>query len=127
MYEIDITFNTNVLKLPLSVVVGIDNTGGTLPAVFCYITSESAASLKWIIEQLIDLAFLDCPEPTLITGDFSKGLGAAVAEKATIDLEGIAPIDEVLSQDPADLLGATKVIVGEAIEKRTIVKLQLCE
>jgi hypothetical protein len=33
----------------------------------------------------------------LIVGDFSKGLRAAVAAKATADLEGIALIDEVLS------------------------------
>jgi hypothetical protein len=46
IYETDSTFNTNRLRLPLSVIVGIDNTGKTFPIVFCYITSESAASFK---------------------------------------------------------------------------------
>ena len=46
MYEIDATFNTNILKLPLSVIVGIDNTGSTFLAAYCYIISESAASFK---------------------------------------------------------------------------------
>ena len=75
MYETDATFNTNSLKLPLSVMVGIDNTGATFPMAYCFITSESAASFKWIAEQLTELVFYDCPEPDLIIGDFSiKGL-----------------------------------------------------
>ena len=77
MYEIDSTFNTNRLRLPLSDIVGIDNTGKTFPVAFCYITSESAASFAWISEQLSEYVFYDCPEPALIIGDFAKGLGAA--------------------------------------------------
>ena len=57
IYETDATFNTNSLKLPLSVMVGIDNTRATFPIAYCYITSESAASFKWIAEQLTKLAF----------------------------------------------------------------------
>jgi MULE transposase domain len=88
MYETDATFNTNSLRLPLSVMVGVDNTGSTFPLAFCYITSESAVSFEWIANQLTDLIFYDCPEPKLIIGDFSKGLGAAVAAKAIADLAG---------------------------------------
>jgi hypothetical protein len=127
IYETDATFNTNCLKLPLSVMVGIDNTGKTFPMAYCYIMSESAASFKWIGEQLTDLAFYDYPEAALICGDFSKGLGAAVAAKATADLAGTEPTDEVLPQDPAALLEATEVIVGEVTNKALAVKLQLCE
>jgi hypothetical protein len=100
IYETDTTFNTNCLKLPLSVMIGIDNTGKTFPMAYCYITSESAVSFKWISEQLTDLAFYDCPEAALICGDFSKGLGAAVAAKATSDLAKTPPTDEALPQDP---------------------------
>lgn len=46
MYETDATFNTNYLKMPLSVIVGIDNTSKTFLIAFCYITSESAVSFK---------------------------------------------------------------------------------
>ena len=46
MYEIDATFNTNSLRMPLSVMVGINNIGKTFPMAFCYITSESAISFK---------------------------------------------------------------------------------
>jgi hypothetical protein len=86
MYEIDSTFNTNRLRLPLSDIVGIDNIGKTFPVAFCYITSESAASFAWISEQLSEYVFYDCPEPAIIIGDFAKGLGAAVAAKAAADL-----------------------------------------
>jgi len=43
------------------------------------------------------LAFLDCLEPALIVSDFSKGLRAVIALKATADLEGVALTDKVLS------------------------------
>jgi len=93
MYETDATFNTNHLKLPLSVMVGIDNCGQIFPMAYCYITSESAASFKFIAEQLTDLAFYDCPEAAVIVGDFSTGLGAAVAAKAAVDL-GLTKVAE---------------------------------
>jgi hypothetical protein len=97
MYETDATFNTNCLKLPLSVMVGINNTGKTFPIAYCYITSKSAVSFKWVIEQLTDLAFYsNCLKAALICSNFSKGLGAAVAAKATANLAGLKLIDEAL-------------------------------
>jgi len=123
MYKTNATFNTNILKLLLSVVVGIDNTRSTFLVAFCYITSELAVSFKWVTKQLTDLAFLDCPKPALIISNFSKGLSAAVAAKATADLEGIALTDEVLFQGLANLLEATEVIVSKAIKRHILVKL----
>ena len=124
MYETDATFNTNSLKLPLSVMVGIDNTGATFPMAYCYITSESAASFKWIAEQLTELAFYNCPKPALIIGDFSKGLGAAVAAKAAADLASLEPTDEIIiEQDDPDFPDVTEVVV----DKGQKIYLQLCE
>jgi hypothetical protein len=100
MYETDATFNTNRLKLPLSVMVGIDNCGRTFPAAYCYITSESAASFKFVADQLSDLAFYDCPEAAVVVGDFSKGLGAAMAAKAAVDLGLTEIIEEPLVCPP---------------------------
>jgi hypothetical protein len=122
MYETDATFNTNSLCLPLGVIVSIDNTRQTFLVAYCYITSESAASFKWIAEQLTDLVFYNCPEPALIVRDFSKGLGAAVAAKATTDLAGLEPTDECLALDN-DLLKAVDVVVRES----TRICLQLYE
>jgi hypothetical protein len=44
LYKTDATFNTNTRRLPLTVMVGIDNTGHTFPTAFMFITSESAKS-----------------------------------------------------------------------------------
>jgi hypothetical protein len=57
IYKTDATFNTNSLKLLLSVIVGINNTRATFPIAYCYITLKSAASFKWIVKQLTELAF----------------------------------------------------------------------
>ena len=86
LYETDATFNTNTRRLPLTVMVGIDNTGHTFPMAFMFITSESAKSFQFANECLTDLCFYDCPQPNLICGDFSKGLGAAVAKQAAKEL-----------------------------------------
>ena len=48
-----------------------------LPVAYCYITSESAASFRFVSDQLRDPAFNDRPEAKVIVRDFSKGLGAA--------------------------------------------------
>jgi MULE transposase domain len=93
MYKTDATFNTNSLKLLLSVMVGIDNCKKTFLAAYCYITSESAASFKFATDQLTDLAFYDYPKAAVIVRDFAKGLGAACAAKAAVDL-GLTEITE---------------------------------
>src|SRR3984885_15808210 len=82
MYETDVTFNTNKLRLLLSVIVGIDNTGKTFLMAFMYHTTESTKAFKFTSEQLTDLAFYDCLEAAVICGDFSKGLGATIKLKA---------------------------------------------
>lgn len=127
IYETNATFNTNCLKMPLSVMVDIDNTSKTFLIVYCYITLESTMSFKWIAEQLTDLAFYDCPKAALIYKDFSKGLRAAVAAKATSDLARTTPTNKVLSLETSVILDATQVVVGEATGKPAPVKLQLCE
>jgi hypothetical protein len=61
MYETDATFNTNTLRLPLAVMVGVDNTGSTFPMAFMFITLESAKSFKFASDQLTDLCFSNFP------------------------------------------------------------------
>ena len=82
LYEMDATFNTNELRLPLSTMVGITNTGKTFPMAYCYITSESAKSFDFVSGELTKYIFYDCPEAAVICADFTKGLGAAIAAKA---------------------------------------------
>ena len=52
IYKTDTAFNTNVFKLLLSVIVGIDNTNSTFPIAYVYIAPESAASFKWLQSNL---------------------------------------------------------------------------
>jgi hypothetical protein len=44
LYKTDATFNTNMRRLPLTVMVGIDNIGHMFPMAFMFITSELAKS-----------------------------------------------------------------------------------
>ena len=99
LYETDATFNTNTRRLPLSVMVGIDNTGHTFPMAFMFITSESAKSFQFASKCLADLCFYDCPQPSLICGDFSKGLGAAVMKQAAKELAQSIQTDEDIFVD----------------------------
>jgi len=86
MYKTDATFNTNRLKLLLSVIVSINNCNRTFLIAYCYIILELAASFKFVADQLSDLVFYNCPEAAVVVGDFSKGLRAAMAAKAAVDL-----------------------------------------
>jgi MULE transposase domain len=113
MYKTDATFNTNSLYLLLGVIVGIDNTRRTFLVAYCYIISESTASFKWIVEQLIDLVFYNCLKLAFIVKDFSKGLSVAVVAKATTDLASLKPINECLALKE-DLLKAVDVVVRES-------------
>jgi hypothetical protein len=79
LYKTDATFNTNELRLPLSVIVGITNTRKTFPLAYCYITSESAKSFDFVGGELTKYVFYDCLEAAVIYADFTKGLGAAIA------------------------------------------------
>jgi hypothetical protein len=94
LYKTDATFNTNTRRLPLSIMVGIDNTGHTFPIAFMFITSESAKSFQFANECLTDLCFYNCLQLSLICGDFSKGLGAAVAKQAAKELAQSRQTDE---------------------------------
>jgi hypothetical protein len=44
LYKTNTTFNTNTRRLPLTIMVGINNIGHTFPMAFMFITSELAKS-----------------------------------------------------------------------------------
>jgi hypothetical protein len=120
MYKTDATFNTNSLKLLLSVMVGINNYRKTFLAAYCYITSEFVALFTFVTDQLSDLAFHNCPKAAIIVKDFSKGLGAACVAKVAVDL-GLTKITEeplvcLLDRDE-EMLKAAKVVVHKALGK----------
>src|ERR1700738_4856488 len=101
-------------------IVGIDNCRRTFPIRYCYITSESVASFKFVANQLTDLAFYNCSEAAVIVGDFSKDLGALVAAKAAVDLGLITVTEEALVcllDCNKELSEAVNVVVAKAIRK----------
>ena len=119
MYQTDATFNTNELRLPLSSMVGITNTGHTFPLAYCYITSESAKSFEFVAGELTKYVFYDCPEVEVIIADFTRGLGAAIAAKARLD-------SSIKEDEECEIVGASEVLVDGASERAKI-RLQLCE
>jgi hypothetical protein len=121
LYETNATFNTNTRRLPLAVMVSIDNTGHTFPMAFMFITSESAKSFQFASECLTDLCFYNCPQPELICGDFSKGLGAAVALKAAQDFaKAIEDKDSFVDVDNV-VVDIEVEHIGEFLDGNTIV------
>ena len=61
---IDGTFNTNELRLPLLVVVGVLSTNKTFPVAFSFCPSESAESIGFVWESLKEECFIgDIPPP----------------------------------------------------------------
>src|SRR5437667_9634545 len=98
IWKMDATFNTNELKMPLSILVGITNTGQTFPLAFVFISAESAEMFRWVHEQLTKLIFYDCPLPSVVAGDFAAGLAAAMAnakEQIVAGIEGKKEDEEV--------------------------------
>jgi hypothetical protein len=80
MAQIDATFATNILKMPLVNVVGIDNCGLTFNSAFSFIRSESAHDMRFILTNLRILMFNDCPIPRVIIADQGRGLQSALKE-----------------------------------------------
>ena len=47
MLEINSTFNTNTLKLPLTILTGVSNTGKSFPLAFSFAPSENKDSMDF--------------------------------------------------------------------------------
>ena len=85
MYKTDATFNTNVLRLLLFVIVGITNTRKTFSLAYCYITSKSAKSFNFVVGELTKYVFYNCLKAIVICANFTKGLGASIVAWALCD------------------------------------------
>lgn len=79
MVETNATFNINRLNMPLSVLLGIINTGLFFLAAYYYISFESKKSFLFIFAYMQELMFYDkCPDSYIILGDFAAGFEAAM-------------------------------------------------
>jgi hypothetical protein len=126
LYETDATFNTNKLRLPLSVMVGITNTGKTFPLAYCYITSESAKSFDFVGGELTKYVFYDYLEATIICADFTKGLGAAIAAQVLRESGVEAEAVQERHLEPSELPDVTTLQMGSG-GKEEETTLQLSE
>jgi hypothetical protein len=74
------TFNTNLLRLPLLVCVGVLSTNETFPIAFSYCPSESKESIGFVWQSLKDLCFIPgkAAPPRVILGDWAAGLIASI-------------------------------------------------
>jgi hypothetical protein len=79
---IDGTFNTNELRLPLLVCVGVLSTNETFPVAFSYCPSESAGSIGFVWQSLKAECFVygTVAEPRVIISNWAGGLIASVPE-----------------------------------------------
>ena len=122
--------------------VGINNTGHTFPMAFMFIMSKAAKSFKFTSKCLTDLCFHNCPQPSLICSDFSKGLGAAVVAQAAKDFadaliedeDSFINIDDVVNMEeermagPREFLDGDTIVIDVAVGKKgERTHLQLCE
>lgn len=77
---IDATFNTNELRMPLIVAVGITNCGSTFPVAYSHCPSESTQSYEFFFECLKKEFFKEnIPFCRVIIGDQAAGLISAIS------------------------------------------------
>lgn len=78
IYEIDTMFYINKLKIALSVLVRILNTGKIFLFALYFITLESAAIFEFIEDELYEIFFYNYEQLPVIYGDFAKGLTSTI-------------------------------------------------
>ena len=73
--------------MALSILVGVTNTMVSFPVAYTFIYSESSEAFKFVNACCKELFFWeDCPGPSVMLGDFSLGLTAAMARNASISI-----------------------------------------
>jgi len=77
---VDGTFNTNQLRLPLLVAVGITNEGRTFPIAFSFCPGETTESYNFFFESIRSEIFgVDgALEPAIVMGDMGTGLLSSI-------------------------------------------------
>jgi hypothetical protein len=80
--QMDATFNTNILKMPLCNIIGIDNHSKTLTAALSFIRAEAAEDFIFIFKCLDELVFYgeDFNSPRVLITDQSAGMIKALRE-----------------------------------------------
>jgi len=74
MIQVDGTFNTNVIKMPLINMIGVINMGSTFPFGFCFVMSESSKAWRFIFSCIENVVFQGLPKPRVVIADQGLGL-----------------------------------------------------
>jgi hypothetical protein len=76
MIQMDGTFNTNRIKMPLIDILGVTNTGHSFIFAFCFVTSESSANWGFTLQCLERVVYEGLPLPRVVLADQGLGLRA---------------------------------------------------
>jgi len=76
MIQVDGTFNTNRIRMPLIDCLGVSNTGKSFLFAFCFVTSESFDNWGFTLDSLARIVFDGLPLPRVVITDQGLGLRA---------------------------------------------------
>jgi hypothetical protein len=79
MIQMDGTFNTNRIKLPLINVLSVTNTGHSFIFAFCFMTSESSDNWGFTLQCLERVVYENLPLPRVVLADQGLGLRSVFA------------------------------------------------
>jgi hypothetical protein len=74
MIQVDGTFNTNRIRIPLIDYLGVSNTGHSFLFAFCFVTSESSDNWAFMLQCLERTVFTGLPLPRVVLADQGMGL-----------------------------------------------------
>jgi len=74
MIQVDSTFKTNAIKMPLINMIGVTNTGSTFPFGFCFVMAESSKAWRFTFHCGEDVVFQGLPKPRVVIADQGLGL-----------------------------------------------------
>ena len=80
MIQVDRTFNTNRIRMPLIDCLGVSNTGKSFLFAFCFMTSESSDNCGFTLDCLVSTVFNGLPLPRVVIADQGLGLRSCFSE-----------------------------------------------
>jgi MULE transposase domain len=80
MIQVDGTFNTNRIRMPLIDCLGVSNTGKSFLFAFCFVTSESSDNWGFTLDSLAHTVYDGLPLPRVVIADQGMGLRACFSE-----------------------------------------------
>jgi hypothetical protein len=80
MIQVDGTFNTNRIRMPLIDCLGVTNCGKSFLFAFCFVTSESSDNWGFALDCLASTVFEGLPLPRVVIADQGLGLRSCFSD-----------------------------------------------